>query len=230
MEENPPIVEVYLEIGQKKTIAGALEWPGWCRSTGMGEAAALETLLSYGSRYARLIEPVSLSFAIPTDVSHLLLVERLDGDSTTDYGVPGKAPTSDAAPLEEPELQRLQAILDCCMVAFGAAISRYGGRELRKGPRGGGRDLLQIANHVLDASLGYLGKMGSLQKFEKGSDPARQIEQARVAMREGIAAAARGEFPPVGPRGGSRWSPRYFVRRAAWHLTDHLWEIEDRLV
>jgi hypothetical protein len=25
------------------------------------------------------------------------------------------------------------------------------------------------------------------------------------------------------------WSPRYFARRAAWHVLDHAWEIEDRV-
>ena len=37
-----------------------------------------------------------------------------------------------------------------------------------------------------------------------------------------------GELPSRGPRGGVIWPPRYFVRRVAWHLLDHLWEIEDR--
>jgi hypothetical protein len=27
----------------------------------------------------------------------------------------------------------------------------------------------------------------------------------------------------------SRWPPRYVVRRAAWHVLDHAWEIEDRI-
>jgi hypothetical protein len=26
------------------------------------------------------------------------------------------------------------------------------------------------------------------------------------------------------------WTPRYVVRRVAWHTVDHLWEIEDRFV
>jgi hypothetical protein len=26
------------------------------------------------------------------------------------------------------------------------------------------------------------------------------------------------------------WTPRRFVRRTAWHLFDHLWEIEGRLI
>jgi len=24
------------------------------------------------------------------------------------------------------------------------------------------------------------------------------------------------------------WSARYFLRRATWHVLDHVWEIEDR--
>lgn len=26
----------------------------------------------------------------------------------------------------------------------------------------------------------------------------------------------------------SRWPVRYYVRRAAWHVLDHAWEIEDK--
>ncbi len=45
--------EVYLEVGQKKTFAGALDWPGWCRSAG-DEGAALAALIAYAPRYAKL--------------------------------------------------------------------------------------------------------------------------------------------------------------------------------
>jgi len=38
---------VYLESGSRRTFAGAIDWPGWCRS-GRDEASALEALLSYG--------------------------------------------------------------------------------------------------------------------------------------------------------------------------------------
>jgi hypothetical protein len=33
---------------------------------------------------------------------------------------------------------------------------------------------------------------------------------------------------PPEARGGSRWSPRYAIRRSAWHSLDHAWEILDR--
>ena len=32
------------------------------------------------------------------------------------------------------------------------------------------------------------------------------------------------------PSGGTLWTPRYFVRRTAWHTLNHAWEIEDRSV
>jgi hypothetical protein len=32
------------------------------------------------------------------------------------------------------------------------------------------------------------------------------------------------------PRGGTYRLPRYFVRRVAWHVLDHAWEIEDRFL
>jgi hypothetical protein len=45
---------------------------------------------------------------------------------------------------------------------------------------------------------------------------------------EGLEHAVTDGIPARGPRGGKRWSAPYFVRRAAWHVLDHAWEIEDR--
>jgi hypothetical protein len=52
----------------------------------------------------------------------------------------------------------------------------------------------------------------------------------REAALLALAAAARDELPKHGPRGGVIWTPRYFVRRAAWHMLDHTWELEDRIM
>lgn len=40
-------IDVFLEAGTKRTFAGALDWPGWCRS-GPDEGAAVQALLDYG--------------------------------------------------------------------------------------------------------------------------------------------------------------------------------------
>jgi hypothetical protein len=54
------------------------------------------------------------------------------------------------------------------------------------------------------------------------------LHATRSAILQTLERAAQGAMPPAGPRGGQRWPARYFVRRAAWHVLDHAWEIEDR--
>ena len=56
------------------------------------------------------------------------------------------------------------------------------------------------------------------------------LEQTRQATLNALTAAVRGETPERGPRGGVIWTPRYFVRRVGWHVLDHIWEIENRVV
>jgi hypothetical protein len=55
------------------------------------------------------------------------------------------------------------------------------------------------------------------------------LDALSQADAKALAVAASGEMPETGPRGGALWKPRYFVRRSAWHILDHAWEIEDRL-
>ncbi len=74
-------IEVYLEIGQTRTFAVALDWPGWCRS-GRDEAAALQALYEYGPRYARALQTTRLRFRALSEASALVVVERLTGNAT----------------------------------------------------------------------------------------------------------------------------------------------------
>lgn len=55
-----------------------------------------------------------------------------------------------------------------------------------------------------------------------------EVGEVSLPLLGPMRASAEGQIPSVGPRGGKRWTPRYFVRRAAWHVLDHAWEIEDR--
>src|SRR5438270_4173423 len=150
-------MDVYLEIGKKRTLAGALDWPGWCRG-GRDEEAALHTLIQYGPRYQRVLQAGGLGrlgFHAPADTSGLAVVERLEGNTTTDFGAPDVAPSSDAAPVDEAELRRLQDLLKACWTALDPATQAAHGKDLRKGPRGGGRDLSGIVRHVLEAEASY---------------------------------------------------------------------------
>jgi len=221
-------IDAYLEIGKRRLFVGVIDWPGWCRS-GRDEASALHALLDYGPRYVRVLQRASIELDAPADISLFSVVERLDGDATTDFGAPGAIPAADAKPLGEADLQRLQRVLEGCWLAFDAAVELAAGTELRKGPRGGGRDLEGIVQHVVDADASYLGRLGQKYKKTAEESAADELAPIRSAILDGLASAARGDLAARGPRGGVRWPPRYFVRRVAWHVLDHAWEIEDRI-
>ena len=218
---------MYLEIGQKKVFASALDWPGWSRS-GRDEASALEALYEWGPRYARALRSARLGFRAPADVSALRVVERLKGGAGTDFGAPGVPASSDSQPVDAAELRRLQSVLRGCWRAFDAAVEAAQGKSLRTGPRGGGRALARIVRHVLEADAAYLGQVGWKFKPDETADPGEELRRTRQAILQALPAAARGELPARGPRGGLRWSARFYVRYSAWHVLDHAWEIEDR--
>jgi hypothetical protein len=228
LNTNDGPVRVYLEVGKKKAFAGAIDWPGWCRS-GRGEEAALENLLAYAPRYARAIKSARLEFASPKTASAFEVVERLKGDATTDFGAPGIPPRSDRRPIDHDDVRQFVAVLEACWRSFDRAVKAAGGKDLRTGPRGGGRDLDAIVGHVLEAEAAYLRRLGLDPGPDKAQGIAAREKELRKLIPTGLEAAARGELPKAGPRGGKRWTPRYYVRRSAWHVLDHAWEIEDRM-
>jgi hypothetical protein len=220
-------VAVYLEIGTKRAFAGAIDWPGWCRS-GRTEADALQALVAYGPRYRAVVGRGTPPFDAPSDVSRLNVVERLEGGGGTDFGVPGRAPAADERALDERELARFRQLLTGCWSAFDAAAAAATGVELRKGPRGGGRDLDKIVTHVREADEAYIMQLGSRVPKRMGSNSAAESEELRATILDALSARARGQSPAEPNKVKKLWSPRYHVRRATWHLLDHAWEIEDR--
>jgi len=222
-------IDVYLESGKKRVFAGALEWPGWCRS-GKDEQSAMQALLDYAPRYAKVLRRIPLGFASPRDVSVFRVAEQLEGDATTDFGAPGKTPKFDARPVHRRELTRMQTLLVACWKGFDAAVKAASGKELQKGPRGGGRDLDKIVQHVLEADAGYLARIGTTYKVDGKAAQSDEVARVRRAILEALSSLAGSEPVRRGPRGGIRWTPRYYVRRSAWHVLDHAWEIEDRAI
>jgi hypothetical protein len=210
---------VYLEVTRKRTFAGAVEWPGWCRA-GKTPEDALEALVSYADRYAAVISRSRLGFVKPTSVEDLEVVERLTGNATTEFGAPGVPPKADSRPLAAADLKRLSTILEASWRAFDRIAEGAVGVELAKGPRGGGRDLPKIVEHVAGAEDSYLAGLGSRRPDAPGA--------LRPTILAALAARAQSK-PLADPNKVTKlWSPRYFVRRAVWHTLDHAWEIEDR--
>jgi hypothetical protein len=211
-------IPVYLEIGEKRVFASAVDWPGWTRSA-RDEKGALEKLAAYAPRYAAVPMAARIQFA--AGAPSFKVVERVKGNPTTDFGAPAIPASTDAKPLGREEAERVCALLSASWKVFDSVVDKAPA-ELRKGPRGGGRDRDKIADHIIDAESAYTPKLGLKVK------PPRRDDAAAVrAWRQAIIDTIRGSAG--GPQTAEkRWPPRYVARRMAWHLLDHAWEIEDR--
>jgi len=213
-------LRVALEQGSKRVFAAALNWPGWCRS-GKTAELALEALADYASRYAPVAKHAGLS--LPAGVADRLdVVEQVPGDATTDFGAPGAITPSDHGHVTAAEAERMAALVCAAWTVFDqvAAVSP---EELRKGPRGGGRDRTKMMAHVFDAEAGYARYLGLKPKPPGADNPAAVAEQ-RAAI-----AAVLGRAWDGGPYSERKsWPPRYAARRIGWHVLDHAWEMEDR--
>jgi hypothetical protein len=208
---------VYLESGTRRVFAGALDWPGWCRSGRDGEGA-LAALAAAATRYAPVAAEAGL--ALPAVVS-FDVVERVPGSATTEFGVPAAIPAHDTEPTAGAEAERLAALVS----ASWAVLERVVGSapaSLRKGPRGGGRDRDRIVEHVLGAEVAYARKLG-IRAAQPGVGDAAAISAFRRAIIEILDRASDGA-----PAVSGGWPARYAARRIAWHALDHAWEIEDR--
>ena len=199
-------IPVYLEVTPKRTFAAGVEWPGWCRS-GRTEEEALDALVAYGPRYAKVVGR-SAGFSAPTELSMLKVAERLKGGSTTEFGAPQASPRSDRQPLDAAELKRQTTLLRAAWRAFDAMLKHHaGGRAPGRDRGGGGRDQAKMAAHVGDAKRGYLTQLGAR--------PPKDADQRAVRKRVVAALAARAHDEPVDDPSGTkkRWEPRFFVRR-----------------
>ena len=129
-------MDVYLELGTKRVFAGALDWPGLCR-TARDQDGAMTALLAYGPRYADVLAAgVRPRFAAPKRLSDLVVAERLEGNATTDFGAPSIAPAADALSVKPADRRKLCSVLEACWAALDRAASGAAGVELARGPRG----------------------------------------------------------------------------------------------
>jgi hypothetical protein len=221
---EPPL-HVALEIVRTRTFAVAVDWPGLTRG-GRDEDAALSALLRAAPRYAAALAAAGVLFAPPADREGLAVVDRLAGTAGTEFGAPSVHLPGDDEPLDGPELERHLGILRAGWAAFEAATARHAGAELEKGPRGGGRDLPKIAEHVRGADEAYLVKLGS--RPPKGPAGPLSIDELHAAALATLRTRALGLPVANASRAVTLWTPRWYVRYVTWHWLDHAWEIEDR--
>jgi hypothetical protein len=212
-------VGVSIEATPKKSFATAVDWPGWSRSA-KAEALAIETLASYAERYAPVARLAGEALDDP-DRLELDVVERTEGGASTEFGVPGNVTKHDRRPVSAKEADRLARLVDAAWQTFDK-VAKGAPSDLRKGPRGGGRNTSKIVDHVLGSDHAYAREMGLRLPPPDPADRAT-VEALRAAMMDVLRQKSDGS-----PLAGRKWTTRYAAHRIAWHALDHAWEIEDR--
>lgn len=216
MSAARPPTEVVLEVSKTLTFASAVDWPGWCRS-GRTPDDALRVLAEYAGRYAAVARIAHVRFALGA-ADELTVVDETEGDATTAFGAPGKAAPTDARPLSRGEADRQVRLLEASWAELDR-LAVEAPQHLRKGPRGGGRDRDEVVDHVVEAERSYARTIGVRHPPYHGDRAALDACRAEVGQVLRGAASA-----PL----STTWSARYFLRRATWHVLDHVWEIEDK--
>lgn len=131
----------------KRAVAFAVDWPGWSRGAKTPQLA-LELLGSYRDRYRPIAAATRMAREFdaggPLDV-----VEDAVGAGSTDFWGISFVPSSlEQEPMSDAELNRKIKLLRACWAFFDATSARVSA-ELRKGPRGGGRDRDRIVRHTI---------------------------------------------------------------------------------
>jgi hypothetical protein len=213
-------IRVMVEEGKKRLVASAFDWPGWVRSARNGHDV-LAVLAAYRPRYAPVAALAGFGDAFGA-AGELEVVERLEGTGMGDfYGTSGRTAAPEYEQMSEAECERKIALLRACWAYFDDVASRVS-PELRKGPRGGGRDRDRIVRHANGAEIDeHAKKVGVQTSLDALGDP-----EAIRAHRDAYCAGIR-EYNARGPAAGA-WTVQFLIRRSAYHMLDHAWEMEDR--
>ncbi len=218
-------IRVMVEVGKKKkSVASAFDWPGWDRSA-KTEEEALGVLAAYRPRYAKVAELAGIAdeFGATGDLE---VVERLEGIGMTDfYGVSGRSAGPEYDQMSDAECERKIALLRASWAYFDDVASRVSA-ELRKGPRGGGRDRARIVRHANGAEIEeFAKKVGVITAPEVWQNPGDHRDEIG-AHREAFCTAIREHNARAAS--ARTWTVQFVIRRCAYHMLDHAWEMEDK--
>jgi hypothetical protein len=230
------VTDVYLEAGQRRVFACAVDWPGWCRS-GRGDEAALTELAVAAPRYAAIPALAGVPFDPVDAVNCIEVAETVTGSATTDFGALDVAPALDAEPVTARQADLLALLVQTAWGYF-EQTAAAAPPVLRKGPRGGGRDRDAIVAHVHETEVLHARMLGLKVRGRARSAGAGLAERpfpagdraALARVRAGVLAEIRAGVTSGAPQGlaRARRPARFVARRTAWHALDHAWEIQDK--
>lgn len=205
----------------KKAVAFAPDWPGWSRGATTADAA-LELLAAYRDRYRPIAGTAGLGDALDTGGPLRVVAEEVGPGSTDFWGISFAPSRLESEPMDDAELEGKIRVLRACWKHFDTTASRVSA-EMRRGPRGGGRDRDEIVGHVLRVETqDFARRLGLRLPEAEALDPA-----GRRAYRRSYVTLMRGYNRGEGPRMRS-WNLPFLIRHTAFHTLDHAWEMQDK--
>ena len=126
--------------------------------------------------------------------------------------------------MPEDELERKLALLQAAWSHFDDVAARVS-PEMRKGPRGGGRNRDEIIRHALGWERADLVKRVGVRWRARRSDDAGR---ASASHRDEYVAALRTYNAEGRMARGRNWTIALLLRHSAYHVLDHAWEMEDK--
>jgi hypothetical protein len=220
----PMPVRTVVEHGTKdrRSVAFSLDWPGWSRGAKSAELA-LETLEAYRDRYRPVAALAGMAAAFDAAGPLEVVEDRVGTGSTDFWGISFSPSSTEHGPLDEAELDRRLALLQAAWAFFDGVAARVS-PEMRRGPRGGGRDRNRIIRHVIRNESEEFAKQVGLHIPEEGALTPEGLRHHRetylAAMREYNAGKIERKM--------RSWSLPFLIRHSAFHTLDHAWEMEDK--
>jgi hypothetical protein len=217
-------VRTVIEHGtkDKRSVAFSLDWPGWSRGA-KSARLALETLESYRERYRPVAGLAGMAREFDAGGPLEIVEERVGTGSTDFWGISFSPSSTEQEPMGEAELERAITLLRACWAFLDGVAARVSA-ELRKGPRGGGRDRDRIIRHTMRTESEDFAKQVGLRIPEGAALTPDGLRQHREAYVAAMHAYNAGKVE----RRMRSWTLPFLIRHSAFHTLDHAWEMQDK--
>ena len=206
----------------KHSVAFALDWPGWSRGAKTAELA-VETLESYRERYRPIADLAGLARDFDAAGPLVVVEDRVGTGSVDFWGISFSPSATEHGPMGEAELERGITLLRASWAFFDGVAARVS-PEMRKGPRGGGRDRDRIIRHTIRTESEDFAKQVGLRIPEEAALSPDGLRR----HRETYVAAMRAYNAGHVPRRMRSWTLPFLLRHTGFHVLDHAWEMEDK--
>lgn len=206
----------------KRSVAFGLDWPGWSRGAKSADLA-LETLESYRERYRPIADLAGMAREFAAAGPLEIVEDRVGTGSTDFWGISFSPSSTEHGPMGETELERGITLLRACWTFFDDVAARVS-PEMRKGPRGGGRDREVIIRHTVRTESEHHAKQVGLRIPEGAALTPDGLRQHRWSYVEAMRAYNAGEVT----RRMRSWTLPFLIRHSAFHTLDHAWEMQDK--